>query len=294
MVSGASPAFRADATIPGSTESGPGLDQLVRRGYVIVRGVLAPGEIVRLRAVCARWFGTYRRADMLPSEFLGEPELARVPFSPPVVDALQQLLGSDYTTFPDFNVQSNKYGGWHRDNNSEGPADYLYAPDYLFVKCGVFLQDNDAERGGGIDVVPGGHRLRIGRAQSLLSRTLRWAYYKLSRPLTVPVRAGDLVCFDSRLYHQSTWPRQVPERLRERDTVVLDTEPADAKYVLYWDASRTNAHVASFVANGVRRSQDEAFHADVWSHQFPYGFPEAVVRTVRARGLRVASAPAMS
>ena len=68
------------------------------------------------------------------------------------VNATQSLFGSSYVLIPDLNVQKNACGGWHVDSGSEIPNRYLLAQDYMFAKCGVYLQGNTQEWGGGIDL----------------------------------------------------------------------------------------------------------------------------------------------
>jgi hypothetical protein len=265
-------------------------ESLIRRGYVLVPAVLDAPSVARLRDACWEFFSRTKRDDMLPSEFLAVPEIAAVPFSETVVSVLKRLLGDDYTTLPDFNMQTNKYGCWHRDNGSEGPAGYLYAPDYLFVKVGIPLQDNTADLGGGIDLVPWGHRLRFRDPQSIFSRALRLAFFKVFPKVRVPSRAGDLICFDSRIYHQSTHPSGVGPRRMLSSRIVLDLPRDRAKHILYWDASRTNAAVDYFIQNGLRRAKSESFHADAWSVRFPDNYSPQVLARIRAAGVRVASA----
>ena len=40
--------------------------------------------------------------------------------------------------------------------------DYIKDPSYRFTKCGIYLQDNTEEWGGGIDILPGSHLFGLG------------------------------------------------------------------------------------------------------------------------------------
>lgn len=265
---------------------------LRKHGWVIFRGVLEPAKVARLRDICWQEFTKTKKPDLHGPEVLAIPELRDVPFSKPVINALKSALGENFTIYPDFHVQTNKYGGWHRDNNSEGRAQYLFDPDYLFVKCGVFLQNNDPQLGGGIDIVRGGYRLGIGNPQSFLSRVLRHAYFKLTPRWMVPIQAGDMVCFDSRVYHRST---QVTDPAyaaghSPRETYVADLPREKAKHVIYWDASKTAYYVDEFIKNGLRRTKTEPFHAEVWNLRFPESYPAEIREIVQKESINIACA----
>lgn len=265
-------------------------EQILKHGWVIVPGVLTPEEVARVRAAAWEFYERTGIYDMNSSQFLSLPELRWLPFSERVLSALRAILGPGFTIYPDFNVHFNQYGGWHRDNGSEGPQQYLFDPNYLFVKCGVALQANTPIYGGGIDIVRGGFRLAVGNPQSFLSQCLRKLYFKMARPFMVPTRPGDLVCFDSRLYHRSTPITDKAYALPNTHQSLVAKLPRDkAKIMIYWDASRTDYYVKEFVKNGIRRGKTTPFFADVWGLKVPECFPEDIREIIRREGINVPS-----
>lgn len=266
-----------------SGPDGRALDRAYARdGYVLVRGVVGAGEVARLRALVTEAFARLRgaRRFLLPTEVLAIEELATVPFAPRVVETLRAVLEPGFATFADLCVQREMFGTWHTDADSEGARRYLYAPGYRNAKCGLFLQDNDAVRGGGIDVLAGGHRFlpAPGRRARFLLKRLRDRAGTLLFGEALPIRAGDLVIFDSRLPHRST-PRRA-----------ASPEP---KYVLYWNACRArwaDEYIAHNARRAAREEREERFWSDYLPLRFPEDFPPAYVTAAGRAGAFVATA----
>ena len=125
-----------------------------KNGYIVVPSALSRDEVSCLRVLLEKTFSQITKGShqipkrwLSPSEVLAIPEVYRVPIKEGIVNALKALLGESYTMFADFQVHRNIFGGWHIDSGSEGKALYLIKADYRFVKCGVFLQDNDPVSG---------------------------------------------------------------------------------------------------------------------------------------------------
>ena len=280
-----------------------------KNGYILVREALTPAEVTALRSVLADAFvgandakGKARRV-LFPHEILSLDRVYSVVFKPKVVDALKEILGSSYTMFVDLMVQRNMFGhgprqGWHTDSGSEGAAPYLFEPDYRFVKCGIFLQDNDPDWGGGIDVLPGGHKFPLRTSNhrvNLKAKTVLNTFQRRLFPVQLKIAAGDFVAFDSRLPHTSTFPLRFQAGSVENDH--LNNMPSDkTKFVIYWNSCR-NQCAADFLRNSERRAEheeiqgghDELFFCDYLRLKFPESYPADFADQVRAAGIQVAS-----
>ena len=106
---------------------------------------------------------------------------------------------------PDFQIHRNLFGTWHVDSGAEKSAPYLHRKDYKFVKCGIYLQDNSKEWGGGIQLVPKSHLFPIKTQIRKLDHKIKSIRDKFSLKnniLDVPIKAGDFLAFDSRLLHK--------------------------------------------------------------------------------------------
>ena len=273
-------------------------NSFTKNGYVIAPRVLGEDKVRALRTLLA---DAFRKIDsqsqsapqrLFPRHVLSTPQLYSVAFNERIVDCLKLLLGEQYTLFPDFHVQRNVFGNesgpWHTDCGSEGKADYLLAREYRFVKCGVFLQDNTMDWGGGINVVPGGHRFPIRtpiKTFTFLAKSIAFHAGIRFFSKMLEIRAGDLVAFDSRLPHRSTWPRR------------KDLREDRYKYVIYWNASRSDQYVANFMMNSERRAEseevkarsEEIFFSDYLSRHFPTNYSPDFVQEAGKHNIRVAS-----
>lgn len=182
-------------------------DDFRRTGYAVVPGILDSTEILKLRKICAQRLTDDGAQEMCSSEFLTVPELARVPVNDLVVTALKELLGSDYRTYPNFIVRKSVYVPWHVDDAFTGPGgEYVWDPAFAHVQAAVYLQDNRAGAGGGIDVLPGSHLVSFdayGRMPpDFVTATSVLESHGLAS--TVQANAGDLVLWHARLLHAST------------------------------------------------------------------------------------------
>lgn len=266
-------------------------------GFVVVPHVLSADEVRSIRALCDRLFQDRANhpSNLLSSDVLRQRELWSVALRGPVVRALKAVLGDDYTMFSDLTVPRNVFGvprTLHRDADSEGYQEYLLASDYRFVKCGVFLQDNDREWGGGVTVTPSAHRFPLRTPSVKLTfrvKKLRDLVALHTRERWVDIKAGDFLCFDSRLPHQSSMgSRFTPKDISDSQ---LPLPPDRTKYVLYWDCSTSAPYVDAFLANSVRRAATEPAFRDYVRLSFPNDYPPEFVESVAQAGIRVASLP---
>ena len=293
-------------------------------GMVVVRNALDAGQIERVRAALDRAFNEAHMRDvpvMCPSQLLRHPDIWAMLFRPRIVRALRAALGPELVYHQDLDVQRNSYGqngwkrhtGWHMDSGSEGANAYLHEPGYRFAKCGIFLQPFDNGWGGGIRIKPKSHR---GHAEpNGLRRRLYFARRAVCRAASllhldidtfvVPILAGDLCFFDSRLLHSSVPPSFANiksigyHRRPEIQGYWRDVPPQHTKYVIYWDASNA-AMVTDFLRNSIQRAQSEpagmveqysrpATYTRILSMRFPEDFPPQFVAAAHEHRLEIVS-----
>jgi hypothetical protein len=151
------------------------------------------------------------------------------------------------------------FGGWHKDTSSQERVGHTFHwdRDYLMVEAGFYLQDNDTEFAGGLDVEPGSH----DRPDEYVHPKPRWFITRVLRRLTgkrddesknalsIPSKAGDLVIFHFRINHRATQPKN--------HAFPLDKQ----KMAIFIGCSRNNSHVASYHDFTVTRS-DGAYLSD--------------------------------
>ena len=294
-----------------------------RDGFVLIPGVLTNDRVEHHRshlAKLAAGYGAGRHTtgpeDILASDALREFAI-EVQFSEKLVEVIRAIVGPVVSYVPDLQLHHNKFGlagpsqGWHLDCGSEADDlrnTYLYDDNYLFGKVGLVLQDNTADLGGGISVIPGSHRAfrHAGRATgSLLYRTLynrlnRHSPSSLSRrEVRLPLTAGSAVYFDSRLLHRSTPPLALaPSAYHQAGQCSeLVTRTGHGKHILYWEAC-TPVHAESHLRNAARRAATEEaslpadsstppFYTHYLSLRFPDDYPADYVTAARRSGVEV-------
>jgi hypothetical protein len=264
-----------------------------RDGFVVVPSALSAQQVAEMRRIIDAEFERRGGDYLTTTQCLELPRIYKLLFLEPIIRVLKEILQPDFTLYPNFNVQKNSFSlraVLHRDLDSEGKPAYACRPDYRFVKCGIYLQDNDPEWGGGINVTPGQHRFRR------ITGSTKWDFrmFRVRDTLAVKLRercvksqAGDAVIFDSRLPHTSTMPSRY--RWEDCDYGRLRIMPPEhTKYVVYWDASNTASYVRDFMLNSARRAQTEFFFSNYVRLRFPESFPADFVRNVEEAGVHVA------
>jgi len=253
-------------------------------GFVLLRNVFSEEHCDQLRTQILSKFDELKAIDphqvdhgLVQSQVFSIPNFWKFLVNEKVVQALKAILEPEYSLIPNFIVQKNKFGlsqvsiakipipnrhGWHVDSGAEPfDPDHL-APDYRFVKCGLYLQDNDPEFGGGIDVAPGSHKLLCRTGINRLDGKIRLLKGKLGfifNNKTVPTKKGDVVIFHSFLMHASTHPKGIFENITEDDknSAHYSSMPLqNAKLTLYFDACRSR-FASPFLKVSTQRARKE-------------------------------------
>jgi hypothetical protein len=239
---------------------------------------------------------------LLPCDLIKNKEIHSLLFQDSVVEKLKQVFGNNLTFYPDFQVQRNMFGypGWHTDSNSES-GKYLYDSNYLFAKCGLFLQENTARWGGGVNFMTGFHRSHSSpnKIVRLYFKILKNLLYKLinifpalSNFFMVKIDSGDLVIFDSRLPHASTLPRAY-DLTKLKNAYAEDFPDEHTKLVIYLNISN-EAMVQDFYENSKKRSLSEEkgqeiYFTDYLQYHFPTDYNETLVNFFNVHDIGMAS-----
>ncbi len=230
-------------------------DAFRRRGYTIVRGLLGPEEIERLRATAEEVIGEAEREGRAgsdsgregtirggPGDLLSMPALRHVLLDPRVLGVARELLGGQPQYFGDSSVRIGKNGvrGWHRDNVDRrrwrgGPD---WQDPYPLLRCGLYLQDQ-ARHSGGLALRPSSNR------PGLVRPTL---------PRLVDAGAGDLVVWDLRTVHsgEAVRPRGLPDlplhpRLQTLLPEGLRLADERERIVMFMTFARPGAHLDYYI-----------------------------------------------
>ncbi len=152
-----------------------------------------------------------------------------------VLPVLKTILGDDFVVLPDFVVQWNYFNILHTDmtTGEQRGMTFHREPDYRIVSVGVYFQENSIH-GGGLYIVPESHneadpcvelRKQFSARKTKNERSVlkRWVDKIFTRKLQqcrekliahpkgidIPSQMGDLVIFDNRILHRSSFPQDM-------------------------------------------------------------------------------------
>lgn len=303
------------------------IESFRKNGFVMIPDVITREEVQQFRDLMYAITETMpadKRVLTIADTFHDQrllDALLRFQFNDKLISTISKIVNGKVVYVNDITVQCNMFGlgeggGWHRDSGSEVCTvtnRYLYEPDYTFGKVGIYLQDNTAEFGGGISVIPRSHKaFRFFRGSSLAQQGYRSAMNRISlfnarrfgRELLVPIRAGAAVYFDSRLLHHSTDAKSLPLDPSDKSNcrrVSNDVIGRDhAKYVFYWDACAVHNSGQFLDHLGKRaiteevsiskRTGVEAVYSEQLSYYYPNDYPERYVnRAQQTNAVSIAS-----
>jgi hypothetical protein len=230
-----------------------------KNGFVIVPAVLSPEEVQSLRAFLRpkydipageRYEGDTKQ--YLFDPFSRYPE-TRILFKKRAIDVVTAILGARPALVREFAAQYQNYSGWHKDTSclERAGLSYHWEKDFSFLTFTCYLQDNDPETGGGLDIAPGSETWpdryvkakpkKETRRPSIWDKILgrkteiRNDYgYEITdyeNFYTIPSKAGDLILFNRKIDH--------------RATVNKSGEPQE-KMGIFGSFSRNDKHLAAY------------------------------------------------
>jgi Phytanoyl-CoA dioxygenase (PhyH) len=263
------------------TDEARATDVFADRGYLILRGVLNSDEVEVVRELCAAHLSD-AGTEMRGSDFLKVSELARIPIHPRVLPVIRELFGERFRLYPTYTARKNVYIPWHVDDAFAGTGrEYVWAPEFLHVQGGLYLQDNNPSTGGGIDVIRGSHLMSFDGYGTTRPQfeVAGWTLANSSLRESVDTRAGDVILWNARLMHASTPVQREPDR--EKFGVFFSYGRDDL-----CDNSR---FLCQLVANRVRTMNGISGLiprlAEIADIRYPASFPEWFVKEAEAAGV---------
>lgn len=246
-------------------------ENLKKNGYVILKNVLDSEQCEFLRDKCTEIIGENRMIDGMKS--LKTKEFYNTIFLKKILEGMKDSLGEDEVyLLPDMQVHRNihKAGGWHTDSDSEIKYGYIENNDYKFYKVGIYLQENNINFDGGINILPKSHNYI-----NFKKLTLGKIFYKILIKLfnkfpiifddflskKVVVEPGDALIFDSRIAHAGSITNfNKKKKLKD-------------KIVIYWNFSNQK-YSMKYLENSINRLKTDKKNDKSYINQVTTHFPE--------------------
>ena len=222
------------------------LDTFKKDGFLVLENCFSEKEIEDLRKKIKEISNNDRKIYLLPSICLNEKEIYKTIFNKRLVQAYKEIIQDEVYLIPELHVQINQFPknknlGWHYDSQSERNNEYLKANNRKFFRVGIYLQDNNADYGGGIDVLKCNFFQKLPlKINNKIERAII-KFYSLFFSKTVKSKKGSVVFFDSRLPHKGTFPKKNQADINFRD-----------KYTIYFQVGNKE-HCDYFLKNSVER-----------------------------------------
>ena len=261
-------------------------------GYVVVRNVLSANQISDTRRKCNSFLkeDPCEETEIKASEFVALEEFTSVPFNSKVIGILKLIVGGDVTYYPNFVVRINRYTNWHIDNgfhpDFHNDPSHLFSDRFSHLQCMTYLQGNDENQGGGLDVIHGSHKwYQEGSAPQLSEMKV-----DSGQMVSLNTKAGDLIVFDGRLIH--------------RGTPAVEKQVFDSKYGVFWSASGVDPVQSDKFVNYLKGRVDYLINLgltgdylkymvnrynDVLSIQYPESFNNSLRDFIREENIEMIS-----
>lgn len=212
--------------------------QFEKDGYILLSQVISPERVQEVRSQLLALYDHRKGQGLNPNKglkdvlfdvYVQHPDLLDTLCNPPTMGALHRILGANFIIPPDTSALREYYGTLHTDTTGSEQLGWMFhkKPDFRTVTVGLYLQDQTDEFAGGLFVVPGSHKrpdpyVKIVAQNSLLKKS-KWRkklrklsgdlLFNYDRQLTehpegiaLPIKAGDCVIFDMRIFHRATHP----------------------------------------------------------------------------------------
>ena len=258
-------------------------------GFLIIKNVFNTNDLKAIRSILINEFKSKKNPKVLDvyqlknsNKFLSELYLSDKLYQK-LYDIFHHKEFGKIFILPPFSIMRNffpKHSShtWHIDASGEFRYKYckdrIYAKDYLFAKVGIYLQNN-SEYGGQIDIIRGSNRTYGKRTfKSFLAKISLKMKMKFVSKLNIKIKKffekkflnyeklnlnlGDVVVFDSRVYHRgSPISLDKEKKLSEYDGhYIKETKNDETKFALYFQFGNLQGLQSYWYDRGKRLSGD--------------------------------------
>lgn len=224
--------------------------QFREQGFLIIRNVYNPTDLLAARSLFQHAFSSAqfhdRRFDsdtLLTDIYSHFPELAGIIFNEKYWAVAKELLGEQATLIPECAIHRERYIDWHKDTTVQemaGLSSHAGREADPILQFATYFQDN-TENGGGLTVIPGSQHwpdpflkwYGEGMWQRIWNKVLKImglsVFHRLEKQpgkTDLPIKTGDLLVFDVRIFHRATFRKQGmgPEKFAIFNTFIRQTK----------------------------------------------------------------------
>ncbi|WP_340618735.1 phytanoyl-CoA dioxygenase family protein [Xenorhabdus entomophaga] len=249
--------------------------KMYEQGYVVIPEIIGKGEIKVIRDFYKKTSEINDLSTLLPTDILKNTEIFHAILNDKAVMAIKEIFGRNFSLFPNFTIRESVYIPWH--NDAYFLSDEVINPDthLQFMQCAIYLQDNDPDHGGGITLIPFSHRLDQATVKSMLNTPQ--AYEKV-----IMSKAGDLILWDNRITHRSTYPDKAPDNTKlALQWTVSASEQHNEPYLQYLrDRAQHSMHVSDYLPKSPK-----SYFADMPNVRYPDSFHEDSLKIMKTQNI---------
>lgn len=280
------------------------IEQYLHDGYIVLKNVIPKPIIAEIREIGFDLLEKRREQGQISiynQEFVAQEKLVCIPFLKDVVAATREVFGGDYVTFSQFSLTANAHSPiWHTDSQSQQNAEYLFNPNYLISKCGLYLQEHDPVYAGSMEIIPYSHKPTFMGSRSIVGRdkkfgqinTLQWKAIQFRnqyclRKKIPPMELGDVLLFHGLLVHRASQPNFA--NLEQIDKFGIQSPPRDKyKFMIQWEVSPNNEFVPIYLAHQkFRAAKEGGLYQESLQIKFPNDYHEAARELIAANACYV-------
>lgn len=252
-----------------------------KNGYLLINDCFSDQEIENLRSKIKILSKNIKNTYLLTSLCLSEKDIYKIIFNKKLLNIYKEIIQEDVYLIPELHVQINQFPknnrlGWHYDGQSERNNTYLKSKNRKFFRVGIYLQENNDNYGGGIDIINNKLFKKIPfKIHNYFERKIIYLF-SLFFSKSIKSKKGSVVFFDSRLPHKGTYPKKNP----------LDENFKD-KFTIYFQLGNKE-HCEYFLKNNIKRTFNgydnnnvAPYFLDYLKLKFPEEYPKEFVELLK-------------
>jgi hypothetical protein len=211
------------------------IQKFYQQGYLLIPNVYEINDLLQARSLFDTEFSDnknptiYDSPTLLTDIYTKIGGLEKTVFNTKYAQIAKDLLGNEAILIPECAIHRRRYIDWHTDTTEQERADELShraTNASAILQFATYFQANN-EYGGGLTVIPCTHLMPDPFLNFYSKHPLRRFWNKILKILHIsvfnrlenhpdkidlPIKLGDLLVFDVRIYHRATFNKMSNKR----------------------------------------------------------------------------------